>query len=229
MEKVYFPVFLDIKDKLCVVVGGGKVAERKIFSLIEAGARVKVIAPEVLDSIRALAEEGKIELEEREYKKGDLEGARLVIAATNNQEVQKKVYEEAEERGIFCNVVDVPELCSFIVPSVVRRGPLCIAISTSGKAPAVAKRLRQMLESKFGEEYEAYLNLMGKIRELVLRMNISQEEKHLKLNRLALAPILDCIKYGDIELLKAILESEGLSEALALSELPFPNTSAKET
>lgn len=206
----YYPVFLNLKDKLCVVVGGGKVAERKVLSLLNAQAIVKVISPEVTLVLNELFDKGEIIWEKREYQEGDLEGAWLVIAATNNFEVQKKILEEAEKRKIFCNIVDVPELCSFIVPSVIKRGDLVLAISTSGASPAVAKRIRESLEELFGWEYDVYLKLMKHLREQILNMELPPEEKEIKLQRLALAPIPKYIKNRDIELLKTIVEKEGL-------------------
>jgi len=219
----FFPAFLNLKDKLCIVIGGGKVAERKVNNLLKVGAKVKVISPEVTTTIKKLAEEGKIEWEKKLYEKGDLNSAWLVIAATNDPEVQKEVYMEAEERGIFCNVVDVPSLCSFIVPSVIRRGFLNIAISTSGKVPAVTRRLRETLEEIIGKEYEVYIELMENLRKQILALNLSIEEKEQKLQKLALAPIPRYIKYGDFELLKVLIEKEGLTFPVELFEKHFPN------
>ncbi len=207
----YYPVFLNLKAKLCVVIGGGKVAERKVNSLLEAGAIVKVISPELTPVLKELAETGKIFWEKREYKKGDIEGAWLVISATNNPSVQKSVYTEAEEKKIFCNVVDVPELCSFIVPSVVKRGDLQIAISTSGASPAVARRLREQLEELFGKEYEIYLKLLKNLREQILKSNWDREKKEKTLQNLALAPIPKYIKNKDFHLLKTLIEKLGLT------------------
>lgn len=222
-EKAYYPAFLDLKDKFCVVIGGGKVAERKILALLEVKARVKVISPELTQTLVELFNQRKITWEKREYREGDLEGAWLVIAATNDPETQKKISEEAEKRRIFCNVVDVPELCSFIVPSVIRRGELVLAISTSGSSPAVARRIREILERFFGWEYEVYLRLMKNLRNQILNMKLPPEEKELKLQRLALAPIPVYIRNRDIELLKTIIEKEGLTFPSALFELTETN------
>ncbi len=218
LTKEYFPVYLNIEGRLCVVVGGGRVAERKVKSLLKAGAKLKVISPELTSELKKIAEKGVFFWEKRGYQKGDLEGAWLVIAATNDPEVQKEVFKEAEERRIFCNVVDVPELCSFIVPSVVRRGKLSIAISTSGASPAVARRLREMFENIIGEEYETYIELMNNLRQQILNMDIPSEEKEYKLHKLALMPIPRYIKYKDFELLKTIIEKEGLTFPSALFE-----------
>lgn len=211
----FYPIFLRLKDKLCVVVGGGVVAERKVLGLLTAGAKVKVISPELTEKLKNLNDEGKITWISREYQRGDLQGAFLVISATNNPKVQEEVYQEAGERGIPCNVVDNPKLCSFIVPSVIRRGDLTIAISTSGISPAVARRLREQLELIFPEEFSIYLNLMKIIREEILNSNLSYSEKEKKLQIFALAPILTYLESGDYELLRAILEKEGLSKALS--------------
>ena len=226
--KEYFPIFLNIENKLCIVVGGGKVAERKIKSLLRAKARVKVISPELTPKLKKWAEEGKFVWEKRVYQIGDLEGAWLVIAATNDPEVQKEIYQEAEQKRVFCNVVDVPEFCSFIVPSVVRRGKLAIAISTSGASPAVARRLRETLEELIGEEYEIYIELMKNLRDQILNLNLSSQEKEAKLQKLALIPIPRYIKYGDLELLKTVIEKEGLIFPSALFESLRTSISSKE-
>jgi len=224
----YFPIFLNLKDKLCLVIGGGKVAERKVENLLKTGAKVKIISPEVTPSLKRLVEEGKIEWERRVYKKGDLNSAWLVIAATNDPKAQKEIYKEAEEKHIFCNVVDVPELCSFIVPSTIKRGLLTIAISTSGVSPAVARRLRETLEEIIGEEYNLYLELMKNLRKQILSLNLSAEEKEKKLQKLALAPIPYYIKYKDFELLKILIEKEGLTFPVEIFERHFPNIFSRE-
>lgn len=210
----YYPIFLNLKARLCVVIGGGKVAERKVLSLIKAGAKVKIISPEVTTTLKKIIKDYNLHWEERPYQEGDLNEAFLVISATNSPEVQKKVFQEAEERRIPCNVVDKPELCSFIVPSIVQRGDLTIAISTGGASPAVARRIRERLESIFGVEYAIYLILMRKIREKVLESSLAPEEKERKLQTFAMAPIPEYIKNNDFELLVTLLEKEGLSEVI---------------
>jgi len=224
----FFPVFLNLKNKLCIIIGGGKVAERKVENLLTSQAKVKVISPEVTLKLKKLAEEGKIEWERRVYKKGDLDSAWLVIAATDNPEIQKEIFKEAEEKHIFCNVVDVPELCSFIVPSTIRKGLLTIAISTSGASPAVARRLRETLEEIIGEEYALYVELMKDLRKQILNLNLSPEEKEEKLQKLALAPIPRYIKYKDFELLKVLIEKEGLTFPTEIFEKHFPNIFSRE-
>lgn len=193
-----------------MVIGGGKVGERKVLSLLQAKAFVKLISPEATPVLQKLAEEGQILWEKRIYQPGDLEGAWLVVAATNDPSTQRSIYDEANAKRVFCNMVDVPEFCSFIVPSVVKRGSLTIAISTSGASPAVARRIRESLEMQFGPEYEIYLKLMENLRKQILELNLSPTEKEIKLHRLAMAPIPQYIRNRDLDLLKTIIEKEGL-------------------
>ncbi|MBZ4682200.1 MAG: bifunctional precorrin-2 dehydrogenase/sirohydrochlorin ferrochelatase [Thermodesulfobacterium sp.] len=193
-----------------MVIGGGKVGERKVLSLLQAKAFVKLISPEATPVLQKLAEEGQILWEKRIYQPGDLEGAWLVVAATNDPSTQRSIYDEANAKRVFCNMVDVPEFCSFIVPSVVKRGSLTIAISTSGASPAVARRIRESLEMQFGPEYEIYLKLMENLRKQILELNLSPTEKEVKLHRLAMAPIPQYIRDRDLDLLKTIIEKEGL-------------------
>ena len=143
----YYPLFLDLVDKLCVVVGGGAIAERKARGLLKSGARVKLVSPEVTPAVRKLARQGRIEVVPRAYQAGDLDGAALAIAATNREEVNRRVREESKRLSIPLNVVDSPDLGDFIVPSVVRKGPIVVAVSTSGLLPALARRLKEKIEA----------------------------------------------------------------------------------
>jgi precorrin-2 dehydrogenase/sirohydrochlorin ferrochelatase len=147
-------VFLDLRDKPCVVVGGGKVAERKALSLLRAGARLKVISPRLTARLEREKARGAFRHVKRSYRKGDLRGAFLAIAATDDMEENSGI---AKEKGLLLNVVDRPELCNFIVPSTVKRGPLTIAVSTSGASPAMARAIRKDLESLYGREFGPYL------------------------------------------------------------------------
>lgn len=166
--KAYYPVCLDLNGRLCVIVGGGKVAQRKAKTLASYGADVVVIAPEVTEELLGLETDGLATVEQRGYVRGDLQGAFLAVCATDSEEVNRAVFAEAQDRGCLVNVVDVPELCNFIVPSIVRRGGLQIAISTGGAAPTVAKRLRKRFQEEFGEEWAEYVSLLGEVRVLVL-------------------------------------------------------------
>ncbi len=171
----YYPVFLDLRGRSAVVVGGGSVAERKISTLLEYGADVTCIAPTITPRIDALVADGRVVHEERGYVRGDLGGAFIVVCATDSTEVNRAVYQEAEGRGCLVNVVDSPELCNFIVPSIVKRGPLQIAISTSGAAPAVAKQLRCELEQLYGPEWEDYVAFLGRMRRIVMERVVGGE------------------------------------------------------
>jgi precorrin-2 dehydrogenase/sirohydrochlorin ferrochelatase len=165
----YYPVYLDIRNRRCLVVGGGSVGTRKVMTLLECGAVVTVVSPLVSPKLLELAEAGSIEWKKGTYRRSDLEGVFLVIGATDKQELNRQIYTDAEPLNKLCNIVDRPEDCNFILPSVVNRGDLVIAVSTSGKSPAFAKKLRKDLEKQFGEEYAEFLRLMGAIRKKLLR------------------------------------------------------------
>ena len=175
-----------LETKLCIVVGGGAVAERKVESLLDASARVRVIAPAATDALAALARGGKIEWLPSAYRDGDLEGAFLVIAATDDAPVNRAVAQEATARGILVNVVDDPAWCNFTAPAVVRRGDLTIAISTGGDVPALAGHLRGELERQFGDEWDAYVEWLAR-----LRGRIAARYPELEARRQAWARVLD--------------------------------------
>jgi precorrin-2 dehydrogenase/sirohydrochlorin ferrochelatase len=161
---MFYPVYLNLKDKRVVVIGGGEVAERKIDSLLATGASVVVISPEITRAIDALAEQNRIELSKRAYVHGDCIGAALVFAATGDPEISRAVHEEATARGIFVNTADQPAFCTFIMPAVIRRGDIGIAISTSGKSPALAARLRRKISEIIGPEYARLAELLSRVR-----------------------------------------------------------------
>src|SRR5216684_7569246 len=146
------PIFVKLQGRLVVMVGGGTVAEGKLQGLLVAGARVRVIAPEITRGIAEMVDQGTIEWRAQEFERNDLDGAHLVIAATSAFGVNETVYREADARGILCNAVDDIDHCHFYYGSVVQRGDLQIAISTNGKSPALAQRLRKELEQQFGPE-----------------------------------------------------------------------------
>jgi precorrin-2 dehydrogenase / sirohydrochlorin ferrochelatase len=168
----YYPVNLNISHRACLVIGGGSVAERKAKGLLACGALVTVISPEISAGLLALLAEKQISWLSRPYQAGDLAGAFLVIAATDDDRAQQAVQEEAESRNILLNVADVPERCNFILPSILSRGDLTIAVSTSGNSPALAKQVRERLEELFGPEYELYLELLGSLRTAVLEQGL---------------------------------------------------------
>ena len=180
-----FPMFLKLEGRRCLVVGAGKVGEPKIGGLLETGARVHVVALDASPSVREWARAGKIELELRAYSPADLEGAFLAVVATNSSGLNQRVYDEAQRRGVLCNVVDVPDLCDFFYPAVVRRGDLQIAVSTSGQSPSLAQKIRQQLEKQFGPGYEAWVAELGETRKLILASDLTKERKLDLLHSLA--------------------------------------------
>lgn len=159
-----YPVALELAGRRCVVTGGGREAEGKARALLEADADVVVIAPRVSDGIGDLVRRGEITLLARRYRLGDLAGAFLVIAADSDRAVRAAVFAEAEAERVLCNAVDDVEHCHFAVPSIVRRGELLLAISTGGRVPALAKRLRRRLTEQFGWQWEALLDVLGEVR-----------------------------------------------------------------
>ncbi len=189
----YYPVFLDLKERLCVVVGGGRVAERKIKTLLRTGARVKVISPRLTGSLARLKKGKKISHLSRTYRRGDLQGSFLVIGATDDRSVNERIFREAAVGRIPVNVVDDPAHSSFIVPSVMQKKDLLVAISTSGKSPALARLLRQKLGKEIGPEYERLLKLLGKVRKKLLPLGLGQPGNQKIFRKLAkedLAPLI---------------------------------------
>src|ERR1700732_1494483 len=186
-----FPMFVKLNGRLVVVVGGGEIAAGKIDVLLKAGARIRLIAPQVHMSLVSAIRTRKIKWLPREFAAGDLDGAALAIAATSAAGVNASVYREAEARGIFCNAVDDIENCHFYYGSVVQRGDLQIAISTNGKSPALAQRLRLQLEKQFGPEYELWLEWLGATRELLRAGDGSADSKKVLLHHLASEPMFE--------------------------------------
>ena len=160
----YFPVYLDIAQRSCVVVGGGEVALRKVQSLLDCQAAVIVVSPACCGGLEQLAQQGAVTLVQRKYRRGDLEGAILAIAATDEREANVEVSHEAREKAIPVNVVDVPAISDFIVPSYFSRGDLTISISTAGGSPALARKIRTQLQAEFGEEYAILVRVVNDVR-----------------------------------------------------------------
>jgi precorrin-2 dehydrogenase/sirohydrochlorin ferrochelatase len=180
-----FPMFLKLAGRQCLVVGAGKVGEPKIAGLLETGALIRVVALDASPAVRDWAREGKIELELRAFTPDDLDGAFLAVVATNSRSLNERVYHEAQRRCVLCNVVDVPDLCDFFYPSVVRRGDLQIAISTSGQSPSLAQKIRQQLEKQFGPAYAAWVAELGETRKLILASDLDKDRKLDLLHSLA--------------------------------------------
>ena len=180
-----FPMFLKLEGRQCLVVGAGKVGEPKISGLLETGARIRVVSLDATPTVREWARAGIIELDLRAFSPDDLDGAFLAIVSTNSRTLNERVYHEAQRRGVLCNVVDVPDLCDFFYPSVVRRGDLQIAVSTAGKSPSLAQKIRQQLEKQYGPAYAAWVQELGETRKLILASDLDKERKLDLLHSLA--------------------------------------------
>jgi len=167
MTQHLYPMMIDLTGRRCLVVGGGTVAERKVASLLAGGGDVIVVSPALTSGLMERFQSGEIECRFRPYRSEDGEGCFLVIAATDNEAVNRQVFEDARVRGQWINVVDRPDLCNFIVPSAVRRGKLTIAVSTAGASPSLAKEIRKRLESEYGPEYELFLDLLVEMRKRI--------------------------------------------------------------
>jgi precorrin-2 dehydrogenase/sirohydrochlorin ferrochelatase len=200
-----FPMFLKLEGRQVLVVGAGKIGEPKIDGLLETGARIRVVSLDATPTVRQWAREGKLELELRAFAADDLDGAFLAVVATNSRTLNERVYHEAQRRGVLCNVVDVPDLCDFFYPAVVRRGDLQIAVSTGGKSPSLAQKIRQQLDKQFGPGYAAWVAELGETRKLILASDLDKQRK--------------------LELLHSLASREALEAALA--ELPEPALAAK--
>ncbi len=215
----YYPAFLRIAAQRCLVIGGGRVAEQKVASLLNAGGRVTVISPQLTAGLDGLAADGRIEHVARAYRPGDIHGYFIVIAATTDAAVQRQVAAEAAAAtGVLLNVVDRPELCDFIVPSIMERGDLMIATSTSGKSPALARRIRQDLEARFGPEYAQALVLLGRLRDYLAHSSLSVSERKRILTSLVESPLLDHLQHGESGQVDRLL-AETLGNGVSLSQL----------
>jgi precorrin-2 dehydrogenase / sirohydrochlorin ferrochelatase len=181
MKSQLYPLFINLTGRRVVVIGGGAVAARKVESLLRCGAAVTVVAPTLTGKLSQLAQRGKIKHHGRPYHPGDLAEAVLVFSACGDPAVNQTVFAEAGRLGVFCNVADEPDYCSFFVPSVVRRGPLQIAVSTTGTSPALAKRLRQQLESLFDESYIPYLDALARLRRRLRALYPDDQRRRAKI------------------------------------------------
>ena len=169
----YYPVFLNLAGKRCVIIGGGTIAEGKISKLKETGAQVIIISPEATPAIQRMAEKGVVEWTARKYQRGDLEGAFLGIAATDIRQVNQQIFQEAQELGVVLNVVDDPDLCGFIAPSIVERGPVTVAISTGGASPALARKLRETLAGSPALEWADLAHVLSKARKEIKKRGVA--------------------------------------------------------
>lgn len=186
-----FPMFIKLQGRPVLVVGAGKVGEPKIRALLETGASIRVVALETSEAVREWSQSGLIALEERAFIPADLDGAFFAVIATSVRELNELAYNEAQKRGVLCNVVDVPEQCDFYYPAIVHRGDLQIAISTSGQSPALAQHLREQLEKQFGPAYADWVAELGETRREILASNLTREQKRELLMSLAARPAFE--------------------------------------
>jgi precorrin-2 dehydrogenase/sirohydrochlorin ferrochelatase len=199
----YYPLYLEMTDRRCLVIGGGAVAERKIAALLEAGAEVTVISPDVTEAISRWSKNDSIQFHARRYQRGDINGHQLVFVATDDGSVNAQVHQDGKNQGVWVNAADDPEHCDFILPSVLRRGDLTVAVSSGGNSPALARTIREELESYFTQEYEQLAGLAaearvelrkrsliapfevwrralsGDVRQLLMRGEVAQAKSHL--------------------------------------------------
>lgn len=208
-----YPLLVRLDGRRVVVVGAGTVARRKVEAMVEYGARVNVIAPEADDAIKNLASEGRVVWKQRPYVEGDLVGAALAFIATGDANVNAAAQSEAVRLGILVNVVDVPELCTCIVPSIMRRGQLQVAVSTNGAAPSMARRIRHELEERFPLWWEDYIDMLANVRTLV--------KEHVPGPASARAPLFEALSTAGLE--RRIEAGEKLAAQDVFDEIVAPH------
>ncbi len=203
----YYPIYLELDGKTVLVVGGGNVAQRKVETLLQYGAVVNIVSKELSSKLKGLVANGEIrQIGENFYDK-HLDDAFLAFAATDDTQLNHSISESARKRGLMINAVDQPVDCDFIVPSIIKKGDLSIAVSTSGKSPALAKSIRRQLDSKFGKEYETFLILMGHLRKEILSLKLSQEENSRIFHEIVASDILKALAEDNFGKVESILRS----------------------
>jgi precorrin-2 dehydrogenase/sirohydrochlorin ferrochelatase len=196
---IYYPMMMNLSQKRCLVIGGGAVAERKVASLLEAGGLVILVSPNVTPRLAAMATTELIHHLPRRYRRGDLRGAFLCVVATNDRRLQKQIWKEAKEQGVLANIADSAEACDFLVPSYFRRGDLLVSISTAGKSPALAKRIRRDLEGRFGREFEVLLEVLTSLRPRILEEVKDPKRRRSILERTGDPDLLTLVRETDLE------------------------------
>ena len=202
----YYPVFIDVSDRQCVVIGGGSIGEEKVHKLLDCGARLVVISPDVNAGVRELAGSGGVTWVQRDYEPGDLKGAFIAIAATDDNKVNRLIADEANERNVLLNVVDVTHLCTFIAPSVARRGDVTIATSTGGASPALARKFREELSGSRLLEYADLTPLLSEARAELKRLRVTVDPNHWQ--TCITENLLDMVQAGKTEEAKNTLMSD---------------------
>ena len=215
---MFFPIYLNLTGKRVIVIGGGDVAERKVASLSRTGAEIIVISPDLTPNLLSVAESNVIDWKKRNYVCGDCSGAALVLCATNDPRISRKVWEEATEKGILVNTADQPSLCDFIMPAVVRRGELAVAISTGGVSPALAATLREKLSEMLGPEYEELLEILSRARPEIQRRFQDERDRKALHYRILDSNLIVLLKRQDRQgaerLLREIIEEFACQEKI---------------
>lgn len=208
----YYPIALDLRNRLVVVIGGGPIATRKTGELVPAGAQITVISPEASPRLVRWAQDGRIQWRRRVYRPGDLKGAALAVAATSNPIEHQRIAAEARRRAVWLNVVDEPALCDFIAPAVVRRGDLTLTISTGGRNPALARALKPLLQQTIGDEYGRLTALLGVVRSALRAAGVPPQTRSRLVVRLLSSPLLTQLRRHDHpEILRTIRRLTGLA------------------
>lgn len=195
----YYPIFVDLKDQGVLVVGGGEVAERKIKNLLTHSCRIYVSSPDLTSYLKALVDRGEVLLIDPDSLDESLDTVFMVIAATDDPALNSRIASKAKKRGILVNSVDQPRDCTFIMPSIVKSGDLQIAISTAGKSPALAKKIRGELENTFGPEYASFIELLGLLRRELISKGRPSPDNKIIFQRLVNSPLLGLFKEGNRE------------------------------
>jgi len=205
-SRPYYPAILDIAGRQALVIGAGKVGEGKIEGLLRGHAMVRVVSLTATEQVREWAAAGRIALELRAYRTADLDGCFMVIAATEDNDTNVQVFEDAEARQMLCNVVDVTHLCNFILPSIVRHGDLAIAVSTGGASPAMARRIRIAIGDCYGDEYAIALKVLGSLRAELKQRYPAPEDRKVIFERMVYSSFMDLVRADDAEGLEAWIE-----------------------
>jgi precorrin-2 dehydrogenase/sirohydrochlorin ferrochelatase len=203
--KKYYPVSLDLTDKRCVIIGGGAVAERKAGRLIECGAQVTIVSRTLTPLLENRKKANIIEHIDADYDRQALHGAFMVIGATDRDDVNAQISQDALSLGILVNIVDDPDKCNFILPSILQQGDLSIAVSTGGKSPALARRIKEDLQQLYGPEYEILLTIMGSLRKKILVQGHASEANKSVFEALVHSDMLQAIREGNRALVKKII------------------------
>ena len=192
----YYPINLNLEGKPCLVIGGGEVAERKVLGLLRAGAQVKVISPQISPALARLRDRKEITVEQREYRRGDLQGMFLVFGAADDRRLGPELDQEARDEGCLINHADLPSRCDFILPALLEQGRLQVAVSSSGRCPALAQWLRDQLQEEIGPEYEQLVDLLGDFRDRLLTRKIAPPTIRRCIREILEAGLLEKIRSG---------------------------------